>query len=86
MGTSGFGLVAGLQFISARVDPSRMGALQGALTACALAGGVIGQFLFTAIFVFDGFPKNVVFVVGSIVMGCGTLLIFYLRSTFHPEV
>ena len=63
-----------------------MGALQGALTACALIGGVLGQFLFTALFVIDGFPKNVVFVIGSIVSGCGTILVFYLRATFHSEV
>ena len=80
------GLVAGLQFISARVDPSRMGALQGALTACALIGGVLGQFLFTALFVMDEIPKNIVFVIGSIVSGCGTLLVFYLRATFHSEI
>ena len=82
----GFGLVAGLQFISARVDPSRMGALQGALTACALIGGVLGQFSFTALFVMDEIPKNIIFVIGSIVSGCGTLLVFYLRATFHSEI
>ena len=34
----------------------------------------------------DEIPKNIIFVIGSIVSGCGTLLVFYLRATFHSEI
>jgi MFS family permease len=45
--SSGFGGVAYLQFISARVDASQMGAIQGALSASGLMAYIIGSNLFT---------------------------------------
>ena len=79
MATSLFGGVAYLQFISARFDPSQMGALQGALSACALGGFMIGSWLFTAL----SYYNFNVFGIGSVVMAIGTMLIFYLK--FHRD-
>ena len=56
-----FGLVAYLQFISARVDPSRMGALQGALGACVLFGFILGNTLFTILSIRLGEFDHLVF-------------------------
>ena len=72
-----FGIVAYLSFVSARVDPSRQGEMQGAIGACGLAGFVVGQFLFSQLFVHlpEG-TKWIVFVLGVAVSGvaCGLVL------------
>jgi MFS family permease len=47
--SSSFGAVAYLQFISARVDVSQMGAIQGALSASGLMAYIIGSNLYTAL-------------------------------------
>ena len=85
MASSLFGVVAYLQFISARFDPSQMGALQGALAASALLGFIIGSNLFTALSVLPDFPKPMVFVIGACFMFVGTVMIFYLRCTRAKE-
>jgi hypothetical protein len=80
-----FGLVAYLQFISARVDPSRMGALQGALGACVLFGYILGNTLFTILSIRLGEFDHLVFGIGACIMACGSMLVAYLQCTFSAE-
>ena len=81
---SAFGSVAFQQFISARVDPARMGALQAALSACAMVGVVLGSNFFTFLFVWLDEERWAVFGAGAGIMAVACGLVLYLYVTLKP--
>jgi DHA1 family tetracycline resistance protein-like MFS transporter len=78
MSSSAFGIVAYLQWISAQVDPGQMGALQGALGACAMTGQVLGSNVFLYLFVWLGERRWICFLIGAADMSLACGLLAYL--------
>lgn len=71
-----FGIVAYLSFVSMRVDPDRQGEMQGAIGACGLVGFVIGQFMFSQLFVYlENGTKWIVLLIGAFISSIACLLV-----------
>ena len=81
--------MAYLQFISARVDSTQMGAVQGALSASGLMAYILGSNLFTVLSVgVLSETRWACYLIGAGVMavGCGLVLIlFRLRAVPSPQ-
>jgi MFS family permease len=75
LASGAFGLVGYLSFISARIDPSKQGELQGTLGACALAGFALGNVGYSGLFYFLEDHKWIVFLIGTIFSFCSLILI-----------
>ena len=78
LGATSFGKVAYLQYLSSRVDASRMGALQGALGAVSALSSIVGNSLFTTLFVgpLGGHNSWSLFLIGAgiLCMACGLIV------------
>ena len=82
LGATSFGKVAYLQYLSSRVDASRMGALQGALGAVSALSSIVGSNLFTTLFVgpLGGHNSWSLFLIGAGILCMACALIVPLWS------
>jgi MFS family permease len=79
---SAFGVIAYVQYISARVDPNRMGALQGGIAAFALSAWIIGSNLSAVLNRDLPIPQRwSIFLGGGLVSAVGCVIALYLYST-----
>jgi MFS family permease len=72
-----FGLVGYLAFISNRIDPARIGELQGTLGSCALFGFALGNVFYSGLFYFVDGQEWLIFGVGTIFSGLALMLIVH---------
>eukprot|EP00941_MAST-03F_sp_MAST-3F-sp1_P006198 g6198.t1 len=81
-----FGAVAYIQFVGARVDPTRMGALQGCLAAFALTAYVVGSNIAAALNESLGKRhRYTIFLIGAAVSALGCVIITYMHVQGFEE-